>query len=53
MIGRAAEAVQRLDSMFHAVAPGVDAAPWTPGRTDNPEPVESGYLRRGPSGAGH
>ncbi len=53
MIGGAAEAVERLDPVFRALAPGVDAAPRTPGRTGDPTPAENGYLHCGPSGAGH
>jgi len=53
MIGGPSEAVQRLDPVFAALAPGVDAAPRTPSRTGDPVPAEAGYLRCGPSGAGH
>ncbi len=53
MIGGPTEAVQRLDPIFQALAPGVDAAPRTPGRTGTPDAAENGYLHCGPSGAGH
>ncbi|MDQ6682607.1 MAG: decarboxylating 6-phosphogluconate dehydrogenase [Chloroflexota bacterium] len=53
MIGGPVEAVQRLDPIFRALAPGVDAAPRTPGRTGDPTTAENGYLHCGPSGAGH
>ena len=53
MIGGPDEAVQRLDPIFSALAPGADAAPRTPGRTGEPTPAENGYLHCGPSGAGH
>ena len=53
MIGGPAEAVRRLDPIFRALAPGVEAAPRTPGRTGDPDPAEQGYLHCGPSGAGH
>ncbi len=53
MIGGSAEAVQRLDPLFRALAPGVDAASRTPGRTGEPTSAENGYLHCGPSGAGH
>jgi len=53
MIGGPAEAVKRLDPIFRALAPGVDSAPRTPGRTGKPSPAENGYLHCGPSGAGH
>jgi len=45
--------VARLDPIFRALAPGVDAAARTPGRTGDPSPEEMGYLHCGPSGAGH
>jgi 6-phosphogluconate dehydrogenase len=53
MIGGDAEVVERLDPIFHALAPSIDAAPRTPGRSGEPTPAEHGYLRCGPSGAGH
>jgi 6-phosphogluconate dehydrogenase len=53
MIGGPAEAVGRLDPIFRALAPGVAAAPRTPGRSGDPDSAENGYLRCGPSGAGH
>jgi 6-phosphogluconate dehydrogenase len=53
MIGGPADGVARLDPIFRALAPGVAAAPRTPGRTGDPAPAENGYLHCGPSGAGH
>jgi len=53
MIGGPDVAVGRLDPIFRALAPGVDAAPRTPGRTGDPDTAENGYLHCGPSGAGH
>jgi 6-phosphogluconate dehydrogenase len=53
MIGGDDTAVARLDSFFSALAPGVDAAPRTPGREGDPSPAERGYLHCGPAGAGH
>ena len=53
MIGGSTDAVERLDPVFGALAPGVDAAPRTPGRTGTPDAAENGYLHCGPSGAGH
>jgi 6-phosphogluconate dehydrogenase len=54
MIGGEDEVVRHLDPIFAALAPGVDAAPRTPGRTDaNASTAEAGYLHCGPSGAGH
>ena len=54
MIGGPDAAVARLDPIFRALAPGVEAATErTPGRTGDPAPEEMGYLHCGPAGAGH
>ncbi len=53
MIGGEPEIVKRLDPIFCALAPGVDAAPRTPGADGAPNSAELGYLHCGPSGAGH
>jgi 6-phosphogluconate dehydrogenase len=53
MVGGSAEAVERLTPVFDALAPGVDAAERTPGRTGEPDTAERGWLHCGPSGAGH
>ncbi len=53
MIGGEAEAVQRLDPIFASIAPGVDAAPRTPGRSGDPSQAEQGYYHCGSNGAGH
>jgi 6-phosphogluconate dehydrogenase len=53
MIGGEQEAVERLRPLFEAIAPGVEAAPRTPGREGEPDPAEYGYLHCGPAGAGH
>jgi 6-phosphogluconate dehydrogenase len=53
MIGGPDEAVGRLDPIFRTIAPGVDAAERTPGRSGDATPAENGYLHCGPSGAGH
>jgi len=53
MIGGPDEAVVRLDPIFATIAPGVEAAPRTPGREGDPTPAEQGYLHCGPTGAGH
>jgi 6-phosphogluconate dehydrogenase len=53
MIGGEDEVVQRLTPLFQAIAPGVQAAPRTPGRTGEPSSAEHGYLHCGPNGAGH
>jgi 6-phosphogluconate dehydrogenase len=53
MIGGENEPVQRLDPIFASIAPGVGAAPRTPGRTGDPTPAEQGYYHCGKNGAGH
>ncbi|NUS45214.1 MAG: decarboxylating 6-phosphogluconate dehydrogenase [Mycobacteriaceae bacterium] len=53
MVGGEAEQVKHLEPLLESIAPGVDAAPRTPGRTGEPSPAERGYLHCGPAGAGH
>jgi 6-phosphogluconate dehydrogenase len=53
MIGGEDEPVQRLRPIFASIAPGLDAAPRTPGRTGEPSMAEHGYYHCGPNGAGH
>ena len=55
MIGGEEEVVTHLDPIFAALAPGVDAATRTPGRSErtSKSTAEAGYLYCGPSGAGH
>jgi 6-phosphogluconate dehydrogenase len=53
MIGGPEEAVGRLEPIFASLAPGVESAERTPGRTGDPSPAENGYLHCGPNGAGH
>ena len=53
MIGGEPAIVQRLDPIFRALAPGLAAAPRTPGAADEPSQAECGYLHCGPNGAGH
>jgi 6-phosphogluconate dehydrogenase len=55
MIGGDDAVVRRLDPIFAALAPGVEAAPRTPGRdgSSTKSTAEAGYLYCGPSGAGH
>jgi 6-phosphogluconate dehydrogenase len=54
MIGGEAEIVRRLEPIFDALAPGVDAAERTTGRDDsNASTAEAGYLHCGAVGAGH
>jgi 6-phosphogluconate dehydrogenase len=53
MIGGEVEVVKHLDPIFKSIAPGVEAAPRTPGKKGRPGPAEQGYLHCGPNGAGH
>ena len=53
MIGGEDDVVDRLSPIFASIAPGVDAAPRTPGRTGEPSQAEHGYYHCGPNGAGH
>jgi 6-phosphogluconate dehydrogenase len=53
MIGGDAETVAHLTPIFAALAPGVDAAARTPGRSGKVESAEQGFLHCGPHGAGH
>ncbi len=53
MVGGEHEPVERLAPVFECLAPGLDAAPRTPGRSGDPTPEERGWLHCGPAGAGH
>ncbi len=53
MVGGDDDAVARLAPIFDSLAPGIDAAPRTPGRDGDPAPAEVGWLHCGPVGAGH
>jgi 6-phosphogluconate dehydrogenase len=53
MIGGEDDVVRHLDPLFATIAPGVDAAPRSAGRSGDPTPEEQGYLHCGPNGAGH
>ncbi|MGV8996169.1 MAG: phosphogluconate dehydrogenase (NAD(+)-dependent, decarboxylating) [Parvibaculaceae bacterium] len=53
MIGGPKEAVDHVDPIFAALAPGVGDIPRTPGRENDPAHAERGYIHAGPSGAGH
>jgi 6-phosphogluconate dehydrogenase len=53
MVGGDDEAVGRLVPVLEALAPGVDAAVRTPGRSGAPSPDEPGGRHCGPVGAGH
>ena len=53
MAGGTDEAIAMIAPVLQSLAPGVDSAPRTPGRTGDPTPAEEGWLHCGPSGAGH
>jgi 6-phosphogluconate dehydrogenase len=53
MIGGDDASVSRLDPILASLAPGIDAAPRTPGREAVSGTAEQGYLHCGPVGAGH
>ena len=53
MIGAEQQTVTRLQPIFAALAPGVETAPRTEGRSGQPSTSEMGYLHCGPEGAGH
>ena len=56
MIGGDKEAVDLLDPIFDALAPGVGSIPRTPNRMEQEgeDPrAEKGYIHAGPAGAGH
>jgi 6-phosphogluconate dehydrogenase len=53
MIGGPKEAVDYLDPIFAALAPGLGNIPRTPGRKQGDPRAEHGYIHAGPVGAGH
>ncbi len=53
MIGGEKDIVRHLAPILAALAPGVDAAPRTPGRQRRDGTAEQGFLHCGPQGAGH
>jgi 6-phosphogluconate dehydrogenase len=53
MIGGEADVVGHLTPIFATIAPGMDSAPRTNGRTGAAESAEHGFLHCGPNGAGH
>jgi 6-phosphogluconate dehydrogenase len=53
MIGGQKKAVDHLDPIFAALAPGLGDIPRTPGRKNGASRAERGYIHAGPSGAGH
>jgi len=53
MIGGEPEVIQRLDTIFATLAPGIGNIPRTPGREKLGGTAEQGYLHCGPNGGGH
>jgi len=53
MIGGPKAAVDHLDPIFSALAPGRGEIARTPGRDGGDARAEQGYIHAGPSGAGH
>ena len=53
MIGGDRAAYERLAPVWETLAPGLEAAPRTPGRSGEADPAERGYLYCGGAGAGH
>ncbi|WP_158809754.1 phosphogluconate dehydrogenase (NAD(+)-dependent, decarboxylating) [Beijerinckia sp. L45] len=53
MIGGTKEAVDHLDPIFKALAPGIGSIELTPGREAHDQRAEHGYIHAGPAGAGH
>lgn len=53
MIGGTKEAVDHLDPIFKALAPGLGTIERTPGRDGRDPRAEFGYIHAGPAGAGH
>ncbi len=53
MIGGAKEAVDHIDPILSALAPGIGEIERTPGRDGHDPRAEQGYLHCGPAGSGH
>jgi len=53
MIGGEKSAVDHLDPILSALAPGIGDIPRTPGRDGRTPTAEQGYLHCGPAGSGH
>jgi len=53
MIGGPKQAVDYLDPIFAALAPGLGSIPRTPDRASGDTRAERGYIHAGPSGSGH
>ena len=53
MVGGEGRVVEHLRPIFSSLAPGIEAATRTPGRTAGTGTAEQGFLHCGPQGAGH
>ncbi|MFA9565126.1 MAG: phosphogluconate dehydrogenase (NAD(+)-dependent, decarboxylating) [Acidimicrobiales bacterium] len=53
MVGGEDDTIAGLAPVFESLAPGIDSAERTRGRTGAPAPGEAGWLHCGPNGAGH
>lgn len=53
MIGGPKDAVDHLDPIFRALAPGKGNIAQTPGRQSTDTQAEQGYIHTGPTGSGH
>ncbi|HEX4272210.1 MAG TPA: decarboxylating 6-phosphogluconate dehydrogenase [Rhizomicrobium sp.] len=53
MIGGDKKVVDRLDPIFHALAPGAGSIEKTPNRENADPRVTTGYMHTGPAGSGH
>lgn len=53
MIGGESSVVKSLDPIFKALAPGIESAERTPGKSGEISTAEQGYLHCGPVGSGH
>ena len=53
MLGGTTASIDRLRPVFASIAPGIDTAARTPGRTGEADPSEHGFLHCGSHGAGH
>ncbi len=53
MIGGDPKSVEHLEPIFSTIAPGIDSATGTPGRTGDTDSAEHEFLHCGSNGAGH
>jgi 6-phosphogluconate dehydrogenase len=53
MIGGETDIVEHLRPIFATIAPGIDSASRTPGRTGESDSAEHGFLHCGTNGSGH